>query len=93
MGSFSIWHWLIVLAVVLILFGGGGKIPIGPDYVLGYENDDLKLRSYDGGWAEYARVREERRREILATLPDRCPCGEGFTLPSTSTYPLTAGVA
>jgi len=27
MGSFSIWHWLIVLAVVLVLFGGGGKIP------------------------------------------------------------------
>jgi sec-independent protein translocase protein TatA len=26
MGSFSIWHWIIVLAVVLILFGGGGKI-------------------------------------------------------------------
>ncbi|MFZ5791828.1 MAG: twin-arginine translocase TatA/TatE family subunit [Pseudomonadota bacterium] len=27
MGSLSIWHWLIVLAVVLVLFGGGGKIP------------------------------------------------------------------
>jgi len=26
MGAFSIWHWLIVLAVVLVLFGGGGKI-------------------------------------------------------------------
>ena len=26
MGTFSIWHWLIVLAVVLILFGGRGKI-------------------------------------------------------------------
>jgi sec-independent protein translocase protein TatA len=26
MGTFSIWHWLIVLAVVMILFGGGGKI-------------------------------------------------------------------
>jgi sec-independent protein translocase protein TatA len=26
MGSFSIWHWLIVLAVVLILFGGSSKI-------------------------------------------------------------------
>ncbi len=25
-GSFSIWHWLIVLAVVVLLFGGGGKI-------------------------------------------------------------------
>jgi len=26
MGSFSIWHWLIVLAVVLLLFGGRGKV-------------------------------------------------------------------
>ena len=26
MGSLSIWHWLIVLAVVLVLFGGGNKI-------------------------------------------------------------------
>lgn len=27
MGGLSIWHWLIVLAVVILLFGGGGKIP------------------------------------------------------------------
>ncbi|MPZ35007.1 MAG: twin-arginine translocase TatA/TatE family subunit [Rhodospirillales bacterium] len=26
MGSLSVWHWLIVLAVVLLLFGGRGKI-------------------------------------------------------------------
>ena len=26
MGAFSIWHWLIVLVVVLVLFGGKGKI-------------------------------------------------------------------
>ena len=26
MGSFSIWHWLIVLVIVLVLFGGRGKI-------------------------------------------------------------------
>ncbi|MBT3552313.1 MAG: twin-arginine translocase TatA/TatE family subunit [Rhodospirillaceae bacterium] len=26
MGTFSIWHWLVVLAVVLVLFGGKGKI-------------------------------------------------------------------
>mgnify|MGYP001807075648 FL=1 len=26
MGSFSIWHWLIVLVIVLLLFGAG-KIP------------------------------------------------------------------
>lgn len=26
MGSFSMWHWLILLAVVVVLFGGKGKI-------------------------------------------------------------------
>ena len=26
MGSFSIWHWLIVLAVVLVLFARPGKL-------------------------------------------------------------------
>jgi sec-independent protein translocase protein TatA len=26
MGGFSIWHWLIVGAVVLLIFGGKGKI-------------------------------------------------------------------
>lgn len=26
MGSFSIWHWLIVLVVFALLFGGRGKI-------------------------------------------------------------------
>jgi lysine 2,3-aminomutase len=32
---------------------GGGKIPVAPDYVLGYENGDLLLRSYDGGTYRY----------------------------------------
>lgn len=26
MGSFSIWHWLVVGVIVLLLFGGKGKI-------------------------------------------------------------------
>jgi sec-independent protein translocase protein TatA len=26
MGGLSIWHWLVVLAVVAVLFGGKGKI-------------------------------------------------------------------
>ncbi|WP_019528412.1 KamA family radical SAM protein [Dasania marina] len=32
---------------------GGGKIPISPDYVVGYENDELLLKSYDGGTYRY----------------------------------------
>lgn len=26
MGAFSIWHWVIVIVVVLLLFGGRGKL-------------------------------------------------------------------
>jgi sec-independent protein translocase protein TatA len=26
MGGLSIWHWLIVIAVVLLLFGGRGRV-------------------------------------------------------------------
>jgi len=26
MGSLSIWHWIIIIAVVLVLFGGKGKV-------------------------------------------------------------------
>jgi lysine 2,3-aminomutase len=32
---------------------GGGKIPLSPDYVAGYENGDLLLNSYDGGTYRY----------------------------------------
>ena len=27
MGTVSIWHWIMVLAVIILLFGGRGKIP------------------------------------------------------------------
>ncbi len=26
MGGFSLWHWLIIIAVVVLLFGGKGKV-------------------------------------------------------------------
>jgi sec-independent protein translocase protein TatA len=26
MGSFSLWHWIVVAVIVLLLFGGRGKI-------------------------------------------------------------------
>ncbi len=29
--------------------GGGGKIPLMPDYVQGYDGEDLVLRNYEGG--------------------------------------------
>jgi sec-independent protein translocase protein TatA len=45
MGGFSIWHWLILIAVVAVLFGGKGKISgIMGDVASGIRNfkDGLK---------------------------------------------------
>jgi sec-independent protein translocase protein TatA len=35
MGSFSIWHWLVVLLVVLLLFGGGKVSGLMGDFAKG----------------------------------------------------------
>ncbi|MBT6116404.1 MAG: twin-arginine translocase TatA/TatE family subunit [Rhodospirillaceae bacterium] len=49
MGSFSIWHWLVVLAVVLLLFGGGGKISkIMGDMAKGVKSFKKNMKEEDG---------------------------------------------
>lgn len=35
MGSFSIWHWMVVLLVVLLLFGGGKVSSLMGDFAKG----------------------------------------------------------
>lgn len=46
MGSFSIWHWLVVLAVVLLLFGGKGKISsLMGDFGKGLKNFKQGMKS------------------------------------------------
>lgn len=38
MGSFSIWHWVIVLLVVLLLFGGGKVSGLMGDFAKGIKS-------------------------------------------------------
>jgi len=58
MGTFSIWHWLVVLAVVLVLFGGGGKISrLMGDFGKG-------LKSFKKGMKE-EEVAEESEPKVL----------------------------
>ncbi len=66
MGSFSIWHWLIVLVVVLLLFGRG-KIPeLMGDMAKG-------IKSFKKGMADdeeadkSAKTVEHRSEETVAT--------------------------
>ena len=60
MGSFSIWHLLIVLAVVLVLFGGRGKISnIMGDFAQG-------INAFKKG------LKNDKDEEVAKT-PDRKP--------------------
>ena len=45
MGSFSIWHWMIVLLVVLLLFGSGKVSNLMGDFAKG-------IKSFKKGMAE-----------------------------------------
>ena len=59
MGSMSIWHWIIVLAVGLLLFGGRGKISeLMGDFAKG-------IKSFKKG------LSEEDKPEAEAAKPDQ----------------------
>ena len=46
MGAFSIWHWIIVLIVVLILFGGKGQLSgLMGDFGKGLRNFKDQMKS------------------------------------------------
>jgi sec-independent protein translocase protein TatA len=45
MGSFSLTHWLVVLAIILILFGGGKLPQVMGDFAKGIKNFKLILDS------------------------------------------------
>ena len=65
MGSFSIWHWLIVLVVVLLLFGRG-KIPdLMGDMAKGIKS--FKKGMADDDTADDARTVEHRPDETVGT--------------------------
>ena len=52
-GSFSILHWIVVLAVVLLLFGGRGKVSaIMGDFGKGLRNFKTGLKGPEGEEAE-----------------------------------------
>ena len=54
MGTFGIWQWLLVLAIVLILFARPGKIAgIMGDFGKGLRNFRTGMKD-DGGGAELA---------------------------------------
>ncbi|MBX9450885.1 MAG: twin-arginine translocase TatA/TatE family subunit [Neoaquamicrobium sediminum] len=69
MGTFSIWHWLIVLVVVLLLFGRG-KIPeLMGDMAKGIKS--FKKGMSDDDEADSAKTVEHRSDETVASAKEK----------------------
>ncbi len=52
MGSFSIWHWLLVLVVILILFGAGKLPKVAGDLASGIKNFRKGMKEEPGDEAK-----------------------------------------
>lgn len=66
MGSFSLWHWLVVLVIVLVLFGRGRVADIMGEFGKG-------LRSFKDGMKDES---EEHSRRIEGPVHEAKPAGE-----------------
>ena len=73
MGSFTIWHWLIVLVIVLLVFGRG-KIPeLMGDMAKGIKS--FKKGMSDDEADDDARTVEHRADETVATAKEKATKG------------------
>ena len=71
MGTFSIWHWLVVLAVVLVLFGGGGKISrLMGDFGKGLKNFKSGLKEGEGAGDEPKALDAGKSEAVETSKPD-----------------------
>ncbi len=62
MGSFSIWHWLIVIVVVMLMFGGRGKISgLMGDFAQG-------IKAFKKGMSEDDKTEEAKAAEPVKTI-------------------------
>ena len=63
MGSFSLWHWLVVAIVVLVLFGRGKLSETMGDFGKG-------VKEFKKGMKDES---EERERELASKNPEIAP--------------------
>jgi len=55
MGFTSIWHWLVVLAIVLLVFGAGKLPKVAGDLAKGIKNFKSGLKDEDAAQADASR--------------------------------------
>ncbi|HMT15041.1 MAG TPA: twin-arginine translocase TatA/TatE family subunit [Aestuariivirga sp.] len=68
MGGFSWWHWVILLVVVLVLFGGKGKVSdLMGDVAKGIKSFKKGLADEDDDVAEDIKAIEKKTEEPVNT--------------------------
>lgn len=78
MGSFSIWHWLIVLAVVLVLFGGKGKISaLMGDFGKGLKSFKKGMKDDEPVTEEPPKVLKSEQEEDADSVPEKDRAANG----------------
>ena len=81
MGSMSIWHWIIVLAVGLLLFGGRGKISeLMGDFAKG-------IKSFKKGLSEDDKPEEPPKTDPVKTIDHQPPTASGTPSGTTASAP------
>jgi sec-independent protein translocase protein TatA len=71
MGSFSIWHWMIVLVIVLLVFGRG-KIPeLMGDMAKGIKSFKKGMADDDSGDEDMTRTVEHRNDEAVKAAKEK----------------------
>ena len=84
MGSMSIWHWIIVLAVGLLLFGGRGKVSeLMGDFAKG-------IKSFKKGLTEDEQAEGAPKTEPMNSIDQQAPAA---STGAQSVAPATAGAA
>ena len=78
MGSFSIWHWLVVLLVVLLLFGGNKMSSLMGDFAKGIKSFKRNMAEPDDASME-------------ASAADRPAATTTGTIPGPATSGTAAG--
>ena len=78
MGSMSVWHWIIVLAVGLLLFGGRGKISdLMGDFAKG-------IKSFKKGLSEDDQAETAAKTEPIKSIDHQAPAGTQSGAPATA---------
>lgn len=67
MGSFSIWHWMIVLVIVLLLFGRGKISQVMGDVAQGVKSFKRGMAEDDTAATAAARSVDHQPAEVVVT--------------------------